>query len=81
MRKKRRFIMYKALGYAVVPNLEQPNRWLYTATVRFEEPDAPYEWLTEVVAIWIGEFDVETGKARYWAYLPPQDTSPNDSGN
>ncbi len=74
-------VMYKALGYAVVPNPEQPSRWLYTATVHFEEPDAPYEWLTEVVAIWIGEFDVETGKARYWAYLPPQDTSPPDSDN
>lgn len=74
-------VMYKALGYAVVPNPEQPGRWLYTATVRFEEPDAPYEWLTEVVAIWIGEFDVETGKARSWAYLPPQDTSPDGSGN
>lgn len=74
-------VMYKALGYAVVPNPEQPSRWLYTATLRFEEPDAPYEWLTDVVAIWIGEFDVETGKARYWAYVLSQETTPTESGN
>ncbi|MFQ5569624.1 MAG: DUF3237 family protein [Rhodothermales bacterium] len=74
-------VMYKALGYAVVPNPEQPNRWLYTATVRFEEPDAPYAWLTEVVAVWIGEFDVETGNARSWAYLPSPNTTLDNSGN
>ena len=61
-------VTYRATGYGIIVDPEQPNRWLYTAKLSFEEPDAPFEWLTDVEAIWIGEFDVKSGRARYWAY-------------
>ena len=65
-------IMYEAKGYAVIPDMTQPGNWMYTATVRFEEPDEPYEWMSNVVAVWVGDFNVETGKAHYRAYIPSE---------
>lgn len=62
-------IMYEARGYAVRLGDENSSNWRYTAALRFEEPDAPYEWLEDIVAVWIGEFDAASGKAHYTAYI------------
>lgn len=66
-------VMYEAIGYAV-PDTTHPGTWHYTATLRFEEADEPYGWLTNVAAIWIGTFDIETGSAHYRAYVSSQDS-------
>ncbi len=63
-------IFLEAIGYARVSDPKQPEKWFYTATLRFEDADKPYEWLTNVVAVWVGEFNLKTGRAHYWAYLP-----------
>ncbi|MCI0417327.1 DUF3237 domain-containing protein [bacterium] len=63
-------IFLEAMGYARVADPAHPEKWSYIATVRFEDPDKPYEWLINLVAVWFGEFDLKTGRAHYWAYIP-----------
>ena len=63
-------IMFEAQGYAVMPDPEKPEIWTYTAALRFEEADKPYQWLNNVTGLWQGEFDISTGIAKYKAYIP-----------
>lgn len=48
-------------------------RWSLTAGVRLLSDDERHLWLNELVGLWEGEFNEETGIARYrvWARRPP----------
>ena len=70
-------VMYLATGYAVALQTSDSNHWLYTTTLTFEEPDPPYEWLVDIDAVLIGEFDADAGSAYYVAYLISENADPN----
>ena len=39
-------------------------------TLVFGTEDVRYEWLTKVVAVMVGEFDEQTGRATWNVYVP-----------
>ena len=43
--------------------------WDVAATLRFESDDERYRWLDNALGVWEGEFDAESHRARYQAYL------------
>jgi hypothetical protein len=48
---------------------EASRRWAVAATLRFESRHERYRWLENALGVWEGEFDAETHRARYRAYL------------
>ena len=60
-------IFYEGLGYAT-PRTK--DRWSYTASVLFEEPEPPYEWLQDLPAVWQGELDGPGRRVRYRVFVP-----------
>lgn len=62
-------IMYEARGYATPVGPARPDEWRVTAALRFEEPDAPYEWLAHAMGVWTGNYNARTGEGRYRAYV------------
>jgi hypothetical protein len=62
-------IFFEGTGYAV-PGQGERDPLLYTVSLRFEEPGAPYEWLRTVPAIWEGVTDVPARRVRYRVYAP-----------
>ncbi|MCI0412281.1 hypothetical protein L0222_05695 [bacterium] len=65
-------IFFNGIGHAARPDPEQPDRWVYVFPLVFEDADKPYEWLTGIPALWIGEFEVKAGAAHYRAYVPKE---------
>lgn len=59
---------FEASGFGVCPDPKNPNRWVYTAALRFQDPDPPLQWLSDTLAVWQGEMDFESGNAWYRAY-------------
>src|SRR5262245_27566610 len=47
----------------------RPNLWRLTAALQFATADGRYSWLNAALGLWEGEFDDETGRARYRAYV------------
>jgi Protein of unknown function (DUF3237) len=54
---------------------EASRIWVVAATLRFESDDERYAWLDNALGVWDGEFDAETHRARYRAYLVKDDAS------
>ena len=48
---------------------EASRIWDVAATLRFESDDERYRWLDNALGVWEGEFDAESHRARYQAYL------------
>ncbi|MCI0407632.1 MAG: hypothetical protein L0191_03545 [Acidobacteria bacterium] len=63
-------VSFEGQGHAVVPNQGEPSKWKVGGAFRFHTADRRYEWLNAVLALWVGEFDMSTGRARYRLYLP-----------
>lgn len=62
-------IHFEGQGHAIVPDKDTPSRWKVAGAFRLEAKDARYEWLNGVLALWEGDFDMSTGKARYRLYI------------
>ncbi len=63
-------IQFESRGFFIQPDLSNPNRWITSASVHFNTADPRYEWLNMRLAVWEGEFDMETLCHHYQAYLP-----------
>lgn len=61
-------IRFEASGLGLVPDRAQPNRWRIANAVRFETADGRYAWLNPVLALWDGEFDMNTSRHHYRLY-------------
>lgn len=61
-------ISFDSLGFGMVPDTSSPHRWSMVAALRFESEDQRYTWLNTFLALWEGEFDMQTGRHRYRAY-------------
>jgi hypothetical protein len=47
----------------------QDRVWKVAATLRFESEDERYAWLEDRLALWEGEFDADSHRATYRAFL------------
>lgn len=63
-------IHFEGQGHAIVPNTSDPAKWKVAGAFRLESDDKRYEWLNATLALWEGDFDMGTGKARYSLYIP-----------
>jgi hypothetical protein len=66
-------IRFEARGYGRRPTATD-RIWSVAAALRFDTEDVRYRWLTQLVGVWEGEFDADTGRARYRAFLPTFDS-------
>jgi hypothetical protein len=51
-------------------DLGRPRRWSISLALQFSTGDPRYWWINRVLGILQGEFDEETGAARYKVYVP-----------
>ncbi len=63
-------IKFDTMGFFMRPDKSKPNKWITSAAVRFDTADSRYESLKAVLAVWEGEFDMETGRLYYKVYAP-----------
>jgi len=64
-------IQFEARGMAMVPDKARPTKWLASGVFYFQANDdknGRYGWLNNTLAIYEGEFDMETAHAVYRAY-------------
>jgi hypothetical protein len=61
-------IKFDTMGFFMVPDKSQPNRWINTSGVQLETEDEQYTWLNNVLGIWEGTFDMETYRHHYQVY-------------
>jgi len=46
----------------------KPNKWTMVAALQFDTADNAFAWLSNTIAIWDGEFDLETYRHHYQVY-------------
>jgi len=63
-------IQFESRGFFIKPDQSNPNKWITSASVHFDTTDQRYEWLNTHLAVWEGEFDMETFCHHYQAYVP-----------
>ncbi len=63
-------IWFEAQGHSIVPDENASSRWKLGGAWRFQTEDERYRWLNGMLALWDGDFDMGTGKARHRLYLP-----------
>jgi hypothetical protein len=61
-------IQFDSRGFFIQPDPSNPNKWITSASVRFDTADHRYEWLNRLLAVWGGEFDMETFRHHYQVY-------------
>ncbi len=66
-------IEFDSLGFFRRHRSGDPQQWTTSAAVRFQTEDPRYGWLTELLGVWHGEFDMQTYRHRYqvWAAQDP----------
>jgi hypothetical protein len=60
-------IKFDTMGFFRRPD-EGSFIWGNSSGVSFETDDERYQWLTEVMGVWEGEFDMQTYRHRYQVY-------------
>ena len=60
-------IKFDTMGFFRRPD-EGSHIWHNSAGVSFETDDDRYQWLTEIMGVWDGEFDMKTYRHRYQIY-------------
>lgn len=67
-------IVFDTKGYGLRgADPANPKKWRLAMTVQFSTSDDRYRWLNTSFGFWEGEFDEETGRARYKGYVPRYD--------
>lgn len=61
-------IRFDTMGFFMRPNLNLPHKWMTSAAVSFETQAETYAWLTTILGIWAGEFDMESYRHSYRVY-------------
>ena len=61
-------VRIRARGYAQRRSTDDQT-WRVAATLRFASDDERYRWLSETLGVWEGEFDADTARASYRAYI------------
>lgn len=61
-------IRFEATGFGMVPDLSKPQRWHIANAMQFDTADQRYDWLNTMLALWDGEFDMETYRHFYQVY-------------
>jgi len=69
-------IRLEGQGHAIVPDEGSPSKWRVGGAFRFRTDDTRYRWLNTILALWEGEFDMSTGRARYRVYAPTRTVAP-----
>jgi hypothetical protein len=62
-------IQFDSRGFFIKPDKSNPNKWITSASVYLHTADQRYEWLNTRLAVWVGEFDMETLRHHYQAYV------------
>jgi hypothetical protein len=65
-------IRFDAQGFGMVPDGSKPHEWHMANAGQFDTQDEHYAWLNTVLALWDGEFDMETYRHRYRIYTRTQ---------
>jgi hypothetical protein len=68
-------IQFDAKGFGMVPDRSKPNKWYMVNAIQFDSEDRRYDWLNMVLALWDGEFDMETYRHFYQVYTRAGDRS------
>ena len=63
-------IQFEARGQGIVPDDKAPSHWRVGGAFHFQSKDERYKWPDAVLALWDGDFDMNTGKAFYRLYIP-----------
>ncbi len=63
-------IGFQGQGHALVPDKKAPSLWKVGGAFRFQTEAPRYAWLNNTLALWDGDFDVNTGEAHYRFYAP-----------
>lgn len=61
-------IQFDATGFGMVTDRSKPNRWHMVNVLQFDTRDGRYEWLNTLLALWDGQFDMETYRHYYQVY-------------
>lgn len=67
-------IDFDTRGYALLAN---PPRWSTAGAMRFETKDKRYQWLTNVLATWQGQFDPTTLRATMHVFAGSSAVAPH----
>lgn len=62
---------FEARGMAMNPDRSQPSKWLVSGVLYFQTNNGEndrYDWLSNILAFYEGEFDMETARALYHVY-------------
>jgi hypothetical protein len=62
---------FEARGMAMISDKSHPSKWLASGVLYFQVnkgKDERYNWLNNILAIFEGEFDMETARAVYRVY-------------
>jgi hypothetical protein len=68
-------IRFDAKGFGMVSDRSKPHRWHIANAVQFDTEDKRYDWLNTILALWDGEFDMETYRHSYQVYTRDGDRS------
>jgi len=62
-------LQFEARGMAIIVDKSHPTKWFASGVLHFQaDNDGRYAWLNTTLAIYEGEFDIETAHAVYHAY-------------
>lgn len=56
-------------GFFIQPDESDPIRWITAASVHFVTADPRYEWLNRRLAVWEGDFNMDTFRHQYHVLL------------
>ncbi len=63
-------ISFQGQGHAIVPDKNLSSHWKVGGAFRFQTKDKRYLWLNRTLALWEGDFNMESGEAHYRLYAP-----------
>ncbi len=62
-------IQFDAKGYALRADKNHPNKWSLASALHFDTDDERYQWLNTALAVYEGEFDMNTVRHHSRVYI------------
>lgn len=62
-------IRFDAKGYALRADKDHPNKWSLASALHFDTENERYQWLNTALAVYEGEFDMNTGRHHSRVYI------------